>query len=112
MKSLKASLLIAALVFSSISFATVVKEGNETLTISDEISALLKNPNFKVENEFIAKVDFMLNQDKEIVVLSVHVSNSEIENFIKNRLNYKTISSSDVKLGEHIILPVRFKIQE
>jgi len=112
MKSLKTSLLIAALALSSITFATEVKEGKETKTITDEISTLLKNPNFTVENEFLAKVDFMLNQDKEIVVLAVNGSNSEIENFIKNRLNYRTISSSNVKLGEHIIVPVRFKTQE
>lgn len=108
MKKLQASLLIAALVFSSVLSASVVKKENSAVTLTEEIGTLLQNPDFKVEGDVVASVDFMLNKDHEIVVLSVDAPNSKIESFIKRRLNYKSINNFYSKEDKHIKVPVRF----
>ena len=108
MKKLQASLLIAALVFSSVLSASVAKKENSAVTLTEEIGTLLQNPDFKVDGDVVASVDIMLNQDNELVVLAVNVSDNRLERFIKNRLNYKSISNSQVDKGAHIIVPVRF----
>lgn len=108
MKKLQASLLIAALVFSSVLSAAVVKKENTAVTLTEEIGTLLQNPNFTVDGDVTASVDIMLNKDHEIVVLSVDAPNSTIEGFIKNRLNYKTISNYKANDASHVIVPVRF----
>ena len=108
MKKLQASLLIAALVFSSVLSASVVKKENSAVTLQEEVGALLQNPDFIIEGDVIASVDFMLNKDHEIVVLSVDAPNSKIERFIKKRLNYKSIRNFYSKEQKYLKVPVRF----
>jgi hypothetical protein len=108
MKKLQASLLIAALVFSSVLSASVAKKENSAVTLTEEIGNLLQNPDFKVDGDVFTSVDFILNKDHEIVVLSVDAPNSKIEGFIKKRLNYKSISNFYSKEQKQLKVPVRF----
>jgi len=108
MKKLQASLLIAALVFSSVLSASVAKKENSAVTLTEEIGNLLQNPDFKVDGDVFTSVDFILNKDHEIVVLSVDAPNSKIEGFIKKRLNYKSISNFYSKEQKQLKIPVRF----
>lgn len=112
MKTFKTFMLITALVISSVASASIEKGENSVGTVSDQISTLLQNPNFDIPAEVVVNVDIMLNENNEMVVLSVNSNDKMIDGFIKNRLNYKTISISKVKRGEHIVVPVRFKAQK
>ncbi|MBT8259841.1 MAG: hypothetical protein KJN82_00885 [Bacteroidia bacterium] len=107
MKTLKTSLLIAALVFSSVLSAAPVKKDKST-TLTEEIGTLLQNPNFEINEDITASVNIILNEEHEIVVLSVEAPNSKIEGFIKNRLNYKQVETFTQNEGELINVPVRF----
>jgi hypothetical protein len=76
----------------------------ETMTINEklrsEIERLLEHPYF-LENETIisAKVEFLVNQKGEIVVLMVDSKDERIIDFIKKRLNYQIVLESSGNLN-------------
>lgn len=108
MKKLQTSLLIAALVFSSVISASEINKESTAVTLTDEIGTLLSNPDFKINNDITASIDIMLNKDNEIVVLSVDANNNKVEGFIKKRLNYKSIKALYLNDSQPIKVPVRF----
>ncbi|MFI1770791.1 hypothetical protein [Thalassobellus citreus] len=112
MKTIKLLLLTAILVCSNMIFANnpvnpETKKTNET-SISKEIVKLLSNNYFLVEKETVAKVVFTINNENEIVVLSVDSGSEEVEDFIKGKLNYYKVTFKEVKPGKKYLLPVRF----
>lgn len=109
MKTIKALCLSLVLVISTLSFANRPEpKGASSEALTKEISKLLENPNFKVsENEIYATVRFTFNTAGEIVVLSVDTENAVVENFIKERLNYKK-PNCDTKFETNFFtLPVK-----
>lgn len=78
-----------------------------TNAISIEIGKLLKNPKFLVDDEMTAEVKIVINEDNELVVLSVSSNNEELENFIKGRLNYKELSTKLRTGQKSFLVPVR-----
>lgn len=89
----KVILLTIALVLGTVASNATTPEKmtiNEKLRV--EISKLLTNSYFLGDETIVsAKVDFLLNQNGEIVVLTVDSNNHRIVAFIKDRLNYKAI---------------------
>lgn len=89
----KIILVLFALVLGTVA---TIAANPEKMTINEklrtEISKLLQNSYF-LEDETIlsARVDFLVNQKGEIVVLLVDAKDERIITFIKNRLNYQTI---------------------
>ncbi len=63
-------------------------------SICDQISELLAKPGFEVDTQVDANVTFMINNDFELVVVSVDTDNEEVANFIKQRLNYKKVATA------------------
>ncbi len=96
---------IALLIGSSVSTAAVSVE-KESTTTTEEITQLLENPGFLVQEEMLASVKFVINKDHEIVVMSVDTENEILEDYIKDRLNYHKLQS-DVKQGKSYVVPVR-----
>jgi len=104
------SLFFAALMLfmTSTVFATTVPTVNEPSTTNEQITKLLQNPEFIVAHEMVANVLFTVNDDNEIIVLSVETDNDEVEAYVKNRLNYQKLDSN-LELGKQYVLPVRIK---
>ena len=104
----KLSLTLAALVLlgSSTAFAALNAANSETSTTTSEMTKLLKNPSFIVDHEMEANVLFTVNDENEIVVLSVETESSEVESYVKDRLNNKELKS-DLECGKQYVLPVR-----
>ncbi|WP_299439785.1 hypothetical protein [uncultured Aquimarina sp.] len=99
-------LLAAVFAICSIASASTKPTKSET-NFTKEIKELLKKPSFEVENEIEASVTFTLNNEGEIVVLSVDSDSDRIKGFIKDRLNYKKIETkldADIKF---YTMPVR-----
>jgi hypothetical protein len=61
------------------------------------------------KDESTVEVIFTVNSKNEIIVLYADTKNQEMENFIKNKLNYKKVNFKDHKNGELFLLPVKFK---
>lgn len=101
----------AALLFTAgNAFAIDSKTVDPSKSLTEQISELLKGNAFDVENQDLtAHVLFTLNQNKEIVVISVETENEALEGFVKNRLNYQEVALSDFQEGKMYTVPVRIK---
>ena len=101
-KVLFLALLVTA-TFTSIAAVTNINEPSKVAV--KEISRLLSNPSFLIERDTFATVKFVVNENHELVVLSVKTEREEIESYIKKRLNYKTVTC-ELKEGMVYIQPV------
>ena len=106
----KLSLVFVAAMLLSVSnvSANTVNEVDPLKSLSAQISQLLSDNNFtESETEFTAQVRFTLNNQNQIVVLSVDTENLVLERFVKSKLNYKTVDMADYKEGKLYTIPVR-----
>ena len=76
--------------------------------LSAQIGELLDN-NYLTDDEvsLTAQVRFTLNNEGEIVVLSVDTENKRLESFVKVRLNYKKVEVVGGKEGQMFTIPIR-----
>ncbi|WP_400080521.1 hypothetical protein [Winogradskyella sp. R77965] len=108
MKTLKMLVLVVAIAFSSAASASTNPiKNSEPASISKSVGELLKNPDFQLDQDVNAVVDIYINNDNEIVVLSVNTDNKKVEKFIKNRLNYKKVSNESLGYKKSFKVPVK-----
>lgn len=62
--------------------------------IQKEIASLLDDIKLPEGDDYQAVVDFMINDDNQIVVVSVDTEDAFVDSLIKSRLNYKTIDAT------------------
>lgn len=113
MKNFKSIIAIFA-----ISVATVFSSyaGNENPPIkktenlrAEIVSILGTQTPFDIDQSSKAEVVFTVNDNNEIVVLSVASENSEFNSYVKSRLNYKKLGTKGVKSRALYTLPVTLK---
>lgn len=108
MKKLSAILLAFVLLFGTgISTAAVDLEKDKK-TLSQEIGSLLKNVNIDLDEDVNAYVTFMINDEAEIVVLTIDTDDDTIERFIKSRLNYHKLENN-LSPGKEYQVPICIK---
>lgn len=112
MRTIKTLLLVAAIAFSSVLSASDKPTKDTSNAISQEIGQLLKNPGFTVEDDILANVKVLFNEDNEIVVLSVDSETKGIDSYIKSRLNYKELSKDVNNKNRYYIVPVRITAKQ
>lgn len=82
-----------------------------TKEIRKEIISILGSKiSLELKESSTAEISFLINNDNEIVIISV---NSKIENlnaFVKQKLNYKKIALRGVKKGEVYKMPLKITI--
>ncbi|MFK7813969.1 MAG: hypothetical protein AB8B59_15845 [Maribacter sp.] len=105
-------MLVAALLLSTGSIfandSKKVAEPAKTQNLSEQIGNFLKSNDFDEKYEgHSAQVLFMLNDNKEIVVLSVETDKQNLEGFIKSRLNYKQVDLNNYEEGKKYTVSVR-----
>ncbi len=54
-----------------------------------------------------AEVTFTVNNNGEVIILSIHSSNSLADVFIKRKINYKKINYRSKKVGAIYLLPIK-----
>lgn len=103
--------LVAAMLFSTGSLlANNMDKVGPAKSLSIQISEMLKKNNFNQDDfEKTAQVRFTLNEDGEIVILSVDTDCKDLEYFVKNRLNYKKVVVDNVQEGKIYTIPVRIE---
>ena len=106
MKKVNVILIAFVFLFSTTILSASVNPVDSKDSTSAEISKLLQDPGFVLEVETTAIVTFIVNNENEIVVLSVDSENELVERFIKQRLNYKKLETS-AKQGKEYVVPVR-----
>ena len=102
MKKLSVILVAFALLLGTNMAATEVGLDKEKeFTITQEIGALLKGADIALEEDVNSMVTFMINEEGEIVVLTVDTDDLTIEKFIKSRLNYHKLQNKLTTGGEY-----------
>lgn len=101
--------LVAAMLLSAGNIlANDSKKSDPPKTLAVQIGELMEKNFLKVKGgDMIATVRFTLNNEKEIVVLSVDTDNVVLEEFVKGRLNYKKVDLKQYRKGKTYIVPVR-----
>ncbi|WP_034258978.1 hypothetical protein [Altibacter lentus] len=105
MKQMKAFLVAGVLLVGTLASAASLPSEIELDPTTLQFEKLLKSPSFEVENDVPAMVTFMLNDESEVVVLSVETEMKVVELYVKSRLNYKKLDA-DLDTGRVYKLPV------
>ena len=108
MRKLSLVFVAAMLLMSANILANDVVGEKPIKQLSTQIGQLLENA--PLTSDFIdqtAQVRFTLNNQGEIVVLSVDTDLRVLENFVKTRLNYQKVSIGNFKEGEMYTIPIR-----
>lgn len=109
----KFSLVFAAALLLTIgnAFATEGSKEfeNPKAKICAQISDLLDDNSFNLQEteELTAFVQFTLNSEREIVVLSVKTQDDRLESFVKARLNYQKVGDLNMVQGKVYQVPIR-----
>ena len=111
-KTIKALLLVGAIAFSSVIYASDKPTKDNSSAISQEIGKLLKDPSFTVEDDVFATVKLFFNENNEIVVLTVNSENKDLGAYIKTRLNYKSLANDVNNKNRYYIVPVRITAEQ
>lgn len=108
MKNLVVFLFVAFISISTFANNTNPKESIKS-TIRTEIVKLLGKVNFQLEETIETTVEFLINRKGQIIVLTVNSSNKMVDSFVKNRLNYKVVASSNTFIGKTYRMPLKLK---
>lgn len=112
MKRFSVLSVAAALLFSANAFATEGKPDTKEpeVKVSAEIGDLLRSNRIELEGdeEINAFVRFTLNNEGQLVVLSVRTDSPSIESFVKAKLNYQEVKTSGLQQGKTYEVPIRF----
>ena len=110
MKTLKMLVLVVAITFSSVVSANTNPIKNaEPSSISQTVAELLKKPSFEVKENVDTLAYIYVNEQDEMVVLSVDTDNRVVEDYIKSRLNYKKLSKNVLNHGKMYKLPIKIQ---
>ena len=104
--------LISAFAFILITSASFANDNINTNTLDElraEIATYLQKMDVSSLEEESAtlKVQFLVNDANEVIVLSV--DDKEFDSTIKSKLNYKKLNTDGVKKNTVISVPVTFK---
>jgi len=102
------SILMTAL-FALILGTASASTNPETNSARNEIKNLIEKADIadNIEVDIIVKVNFMVNSNNEIIIISTDQKN--LDSSIKSALNYKKLNSSDIKVNMNYTLPVSLK---
>lgn len=113
MKNLKTIIAVVAIGFLTIlptsantSTEPVTKEAKTILRT--EIVSLLGNHSYDLSDQTLeAQVSVMLNNQNELVVVSVSSESETVTNYVKSKLNYKKITVNGITKGIVYRIPLK-----
>lgn len=80
-------------------------------TLRTELMALIKKPDLSVldTREEVVKLSFLVNTNKEVVVIDADTKNNYLEEYVKVNLNYQPIKTDYVQLNKIYHIKLVFK---
>jgi len=101
--------LVAAMLLSAGNvFANDSKPADPSKNLSAQISKMLSDNAFTDNDvDLTAQVRFTLNNEHQIVVLSVDTEDAAFEDFVKSKLNYQKVDLEKYREGKMYTVPVR-----
>ena len=113
MKNLKTIIAIVAISISSVvsvsaNTNTEPETKNAKTVLRSEIVTLLGKHTYDLTDKTLkAQVDVMLNNQNELVVLSVNSDDNALSSFVKAKLNYKRVTVKGLKKGTIYRVPLK-----
>ncbi|MAW95574.1 MULTISPECIES: hypothetical protein [unclassified Leeuwenhoekiella] len=111
MKTFKTMVLAVAIICGTALNANTTEPTSKTTSkavkveMKKELAAHLAMPDFEVNNDTTVMVSFTVNDDNEMVVISVDSKDASIKRFIQGRLNYKKFETKPI-VGQTYHVPV------
>lgn len=112
MRNLKSIIAIIAisLVTTFSATATEKKPSKITKKLRSELVSMLGNKiQAEVKETTSAEISFIVNNQNEVIIVSVDSKLNAFNEHVKSKLNYKKISVKGVKKGEIYRIPVTIK---
>ena len=106
MKTIKSIVLALALVSATSLSANPIGDKKAKAQVEQQIGELLEGPQFEIEKDCRASVSFTVNENNEMVVLSVETEDHRFERYVKSRLNYKKLDA-DLPGGRFYTVPLK-----
>lgn len=108
----KLILSVVVTLFLTAAFAAE-KPANAPEALNDtykEIAKLFSNysNSSALDQEVVVKVRIAINEKHEMVVMSTNTTNSDLNYYITNTLNYKKLSSNELEAGKGLVFLVKF----
>ncbi|WP_405606174.1 hypothetical protein [Polaribacter sp. Asnod1-A03] len=109
MKNIKSIITIFAISLSTVfSMNATENDKPESKELRTEIVSFLgDNISIELEKSSTAEVSFIINNNNEIVIISVDSDIKELNSFIKTKLNYKKLDTKGTKKGEIYKMPLK-----
>jgi len=109
MKTLTKSLL-ALLFVCALTITSNAKDIAPENTLKKELHSMMSDIKLPQGEDFEATVKFLVNEDNQIVIVSVDTNDSFVESLIKTRLNYQKIKSEEATPNK--INKVKFTLKQ
>jgi len=112
MRNLKSIIAIIAISLATTFSTSAIDKNSKKVTqkLRTEIVSMLGNTvQLNLKTTSSAEISFMINNNNELVVVSVDSKVSEFQSIVKNKLNYKKLAVKGVKKGEIYRVPVKLK---
>ena len=109
MKKLQSIITILAISLSTIYSANATEVNpSKTKQLRTEIVSILGNKiSVELNKPSTAEISFLINNQNEIVIISVDSDVDELNTIIKGKLNYKKVHVKGTKKGEIYKIPLR-----
>ncbi|MBG6130465.1 hypothetical protein IWQ47_001452 [Aquimarina sp. EL_43] len=99
----KLTILFAVFVLGSTQIFASNNPINSEQQLRKQIATLLESPEIKLDKQQLkANIEFTLNGEGEIVVLTVDSEDLNVKSFVKSRLNYKKVDSKISNIGNKV----------
>lgn len=85
--------ILALLFVGTLTFSANAKEVAPENNLKQELSSLMSGISLPEGENFEAEVEFLVNEDNEIVIVSVDTEHEFLEDLIKYKLNYREVKS-------------------
>lgn len=112
MRTFKFLFLAAMVSFSTLGYANdTYDSGKEKNKLTEFIQNELQedySKYFEGEDGSVF-IEFTLNKNKEFVVIETSAIDKDLDLFIKNKLNYKSVDVNDLEIGETYTLKIDFQ---
>ncbi len=111
MRHLKTFAIALAIMISSNTFASLDKPADKKSN-SYELSKLLEDHSLILERDYLGKVVFSINEEREIVVHSILTKEEFVREYISEKLTDKVVTGYQWEVGKVYHLPVKMKMKK
>lgn len=111
MKNLKTFAVALAIMISGNSFASKEKPRTDKTSNSYELAKLLDDPSMALQRDYLGKVIFSVNEEKEIVLHAILSKDEFVRNYINDKLVDQVLTGAQWEVGKIYHLPVKMKME-